>query len=274
MPPKRPKFSRYGRMPGISWITEKRIPGPEHDEERLTLYLPGGVLDRADTLAKRAGAQNLQTYCEHLLREAIELEHSREILSETEVNMGPLDGLDGIANDPDFLAEWSASATSPTPAIQDGKASGRPRALASPFRGPDESSGEDDRVSAAAKVVLRHATLLGDDPSTMLATLRRGEVLSPDVARELLQALIDLESETRTATTIDRRLSYALHRLAFEGQVLLTDAWPGLSVDPGTVDALHLVQEGVDRVLSGEDIRYYSERETREDSVWTGDETE
>jgi hypothetical protein len=72
-----------------------------------------------------------------------------------------------------------------------------------------------------------------------------------------LQALIDLEALHREATSVDRQLAYALHRLAFEGQLLLTDAWHGSQADPGTVDLLRMVQEGVDRVLSGEDIRYY-----------------
>jgi hypothetical protein len=81
--------------------------------------------------------------------------------------------------------------------------------------------------------------------------------VSPDSARELLQALLDLERALQSDSHIDRRLAFALHRLAFEGQLLLTEAWPALAADPATVDTLRLVQEAVDRVLSGEDIRYY-----------------
>lgn len=47
--------------------------------------------------------------------------------------------------------------------------------------------------------------------------------------------------------------------MAFEGQILLTDAFPGLAGDTTTLEILRMVQEGADRVLSGEDIRYYSE---------------
>jgi hypothetical protein len=61
----------------------------------------------------------------------------------------------------------------------------------------------------------------------------------------------------RDATSLDRTFAFALHRLAFEGQVLLTDAHSDAAADPATVDALRRVQEAVDRVLSGEDIRYY-----------------
>ena len=69
-------------------------------------------------------------------------------------------------------------------------------------------------------------------------------------------ALNALEVEYREARAIDRRVAYALHRLAFEAQILHTDAWPG-SLDAETVGLIRVVQEAVDRVLSGEDIRYY-----------------
>ena len=93
-------------------------------------------------------------------------------------------------------------------------------------------------------------------PGGFLATIRRGESVPEAAAGELLQALNALEVEYREARSIDRRVAYALHRLAFEGQVLHTDAWPG-ALDESTVNLLRIVQEAVDRVLSGEDIRYY-----------------
>ena len=66
-----------------------------------------------------------------------------------------------------------------------------------------------------------------------------------------------LEAEYQGAGTIHRQVAYALHRLALEAQVLQTDAWPGGDFDAWTVDTIRAVQEAVDRVLSGEDIRYY-----------------
>ncbi len=47
-----------------------------------------------------------------------------------------------------------------------------------------------------------------------------------------------------------------LHRLALESQVLLTDAWPGV-FDERVITAIRTVQEAVERILSGQDIRYY-----------------
>jgi hypothetical protein len=82
----------------------------------------------------------------------------------------------------------------------------------------------------------------------------------------LAQALQALEEGLRDANRIDRRLAYALHRLAFESQVLHTDAWPGL-YDEWTVETLRAVQEYVDRILSGQDIRYYPEASRPEDSI-------
>jgi hypothetical protein len=48
-----------------------------------------------------------------------------------------------------------------------------------------------------------------------------------------------------------------LHRLSLESQVLLTDAWPGV-FDERMIAAIRSVQEAVERILSGQDIRYYS----------------
>ncbi len=107
-------------------------------------------------------------------------------------------------------------------------------------------------------LVLRHAAIGAEDPGAFLSRLRRGEPIPPDTASDLMQALINLEQTLRDERLLDRRLSYALHRLAFEGQMLLTDAWPGLATDQATVDVLRMVQESVDRILSGEDIRYYT----------------
>ena len=73
----------------------------------------------------------------------------------------------------------------------------------------------------------------------------------------LLRPLADLEAEHRGADVLDRRLAYALHKLAFEGQVLASEP-AGPEADEATVELLRLVQEAVDRVLSGQDIRYFA----------------
>jgi hypothetical protein len=83
---------------------------------------------------------------------------------------------------------------------------------------------------------------------------------------ELARALQVLEVETREARAIDRRVAFALHRLAYEGQVLHTDAWPGV-FDEWTVDALRAVQEAVERILSGQDIRYFNTNEPRPENL-------
>lgn len=263
---KRLRNSRWRRLPSVYRIGDRKAPDLNQEPARLTLYLPGGLLDRAEAMAMRAGAGDLQHYCERLLTKALEAEQEREHMEEVEARHGPLKGLDAIANDPGYLAEWTASSS--------------PRIRVSPreetvveasYREPGDPPNQDwkpplealeagpSRVepSAAALVVLRHAAVFGEDSSGFLACLRRGETIDPDLARELLQALIDLEAELQDTARLDRRLAYALHRLAFEGQVLLTDAWPGAASDTATVDVLRMVQEAVDRVLSGEDIRYY-----------------
>ena len=217
------------------------------DEQRLTLYLPAHVLDQAEDQASRAGVPTVQQYCAGLLRDAIEDVGRREQVLEAEAKRGSLVGFHAITEDPEYLAEWSASAAP------------RERAeihvVESPDR-PQQADAMPEGPSRAAQVVLRHAAVGSDDPGGFLATIRRGESVPEAAATELLQAINALEVEYRDARAIDRRVAYALHRLAFEGQVLHTDAWPG-ALDESTVNLLRIVQEAVDRVLSGEDIRYY-----------------
>lgn len=240
------KYSRWRRLPGLYRIGQRKPPDPGSDPQRLSLYLPAALLDRAASLAGRAGADSVQTYCEMLLSRAIQQEDARRRLDEFEAEHGPLEGLDAIANDPEYLTEWTA----------------RGPLEAAPENSPDREAAETEKADEAAPrsrdVVLRHLAARGEPPPALLASLRLGQPVDPDAARELLDALIDLERELRDHPEIDRQLAFVLHRLAFESQVLITDAFPTLGNDPATVETLRLVQESVDRVLSGEDIRYGS----------------
>jgi len=292
---KRPRHSRWRRLPGVFRFHEQKGPDPNLEPQRLTLYLTGTQLDTAEALAAQAGGATLQEYCTALLRQAIEAERIRAQVASLEAQRGVFEGLHQIADDPEYLAEWSAevaarardrpetvrldtsdgpalvpeiavdpladappepassSAPAPTPAPAPALApepEGRPAAA-------EEAKVPAGRLSAAAEVVLRQAGLTGDDASSFLANLRRGESVPMAEVAALARALHLLEAESREATMMDRRVVYALHRLAFESQVLHTDAWPG-AFDEWTVDTLRAVQEAVDRILSGQDIRYYS----------------
>jgi hypothetical protein len=108
---------------------------------------------------------------------------------------------------------------------------------------------------SALEVLWRHVGLGGDDRA-FLPCLRRGAPVPAAKAEELVRALHQLELEHRGAEVVDRRLAHALHRLALESQVLLTDAWPG-AFDGAMIAAIRTVQEAVERILSGQDIRYY-----------------
>ncbi|WP_435015864.1 hypothetical protein TA3x_003418 [Tundrisphaera sp. TA3] len=250
-------MARRSRLPrrrpeGIFRLGQARpaAPAANLDEQRLTLYLPPTVLDWAEAQAIEAGVSTVQIYCANLLREAIESAHERGRVAEAEARQGTLAGFRAIEDDPEYLAEWSASvapAASPPHDIH---------VIEAPTPSPNLDM-PDRPPSAAAQVVFRHAASGSDDRGGFLPTLRRGETIVDSVARELMDALHTLEIEHQGVPTIDRRLAYALHRLAYEGQVLHTDAYPG-QLDGATVDALRLVQEAVDRVLSGEDIRYFA----------------
>ncbi len=108
---------------------------------------------------------------------------------------------------------------------------------------------------SALEILGRHVGWVADDWG-FLPCLRRGEAVPPIRVSELTRALGELEEELRGAELLDRRTAHALHRLALESQVLLTDAWPGV-FDDNAVAAIRTIQEAVERILSGADIRYY-----------------
>ncbi|WP_406696830.1 hypothetical protein V5E97_38155 [Singulisphaera sp. Ch08] len=268
---KRPKFSRWRRLPRVYRSGEFKLPDPNPEPQRLSLYLKDELLEVAERQAERAGFETVQQYCAELLSRAIQAERVRGQVAEIEARSGPLEGLQEIANDPAYLAEWSEQTAprEPTEPISleisldpVGKAPA-PRVSAlsleldSDSGTPTQPSELSESISPSALVVLHHAGQGGeDDPLAFLPCLRRGELVSVNEIAELARALQTLEVETREAKVLDRRVAFALHRLAYEGQILHTDAWPGV-FDAWTVDTLHAVQEAVERILSGQDIRYY-----------------
>ena len=251
---KRPR--NLWRRPGTSFRLGQRGPSPVSlDEQRLTLYLPAHLLDWAEDQAARAGESTVQVYCARLLGDAIEAEQSKGTVADAEARQGALEGFHAITDDPEYLADWVAAA-GPRDGRREIQINEAPDGPAPVSPSASAAMPTPAPPSAAASTVLRHAAMTGDDPNAFLATLRRGEPVTEAAAGELLQALNALEVEYRTATAIDRRVAYALHRLAFEGQILHTDAYQG-TLPAETVNTLRIVQEAVDRVLSGEDIRYY-----------------
>jgi len=106
-----------------------------------------------------------------------------------------------------------------------------------------------------SEIVSRHVAS-AEDEWGFLPCLRRGEPVPAAKVTELIRALRELEDELRGALVLNRGTAHALYRLALESQVLLTDAWPG-AFDDRVIAAIRSVQEAVERILSGQDIRYY-----------------
>jgi hypothetical protein len=289
---KRLKYSRWKRSPGIFRTGDGPRSDSGNDETRLVLYLNWRLLDQAEELSKRSGAESLQRYCERLLSQAIEGELVLERLRESEERRGaPLEGVAEVAADPGYLAEWSGNvdrSEAPTVTISSrvrppvggmlvrlesrGEEPGEGEGMAAMPGGEGDAlelviEAEADEVGISGvssggdtprEVVFRHAGVgerLGAQEG-LLAFLRNGEPCDESRIAPLLEALRLLEREWQGRAELDRQLVYALHRLAFEGQVLVTDAWPGRAWDAATIQALRMVQEAVDRILSGEDIRY------------------
>jgi len=278
---KRRRFSRWRRLPPVYRIGDDKPADPNLEPERLTLYVNAGVFDRAEAQARRHGFESVQEYCTQIVLKAVDAEHVRDQVAGVEARRGALEGLNEIADDPEYLAELSAaSAPREHPVALERGGEGHEAVTVRLERAEPDPGGEPEIVfepvpsapsaparmpgpttaglSPSAWAVIRHAGQGGgdDDPRGFLPCLRRGEPVAPEEVGDLARALGELERECRGIGAIDRRLSFALHRLAFESQILHTDAWPG-SFDAWTVDMLRAVQEAVERILSGQDIRYY-----------------
>jgi len=277
----RNRFSRWRRLPPVFRSGEHKLPGYEDETQRLTLYLPGSLLDLAQLLADLEGGASVQDYCAAMLARALEDERVRRKVARVETERGPLKGLDEIARDAEYLAEWrvrddaSRPAEPETPDVTvplvfippvEGEAAdgdgGEPAALDAPLTvrltpgpRPDPTVAIPPAAEPAGRpamdILWKHVGPDGGDPQGFLPHLRRAESVPPAAAAELLDALGRLEAENRGAEGLPRRLAYALHRVALESQVLLTEAWPGAFDEP-TVAAIRDVQAMVERILSGE----------------------
>jgi hypothetical protein len=276
-------------LPPVFRTGEHRPIGTGDELDRIILYLPSRVLDLAEALAEKAGIPALQEYCERLLTQAIEAEQVRQKVSGFEARRGPLEGLKEIAEDAEYLAEWRSRAESKPVALprapgdvitvdmvladgdeaemppepddsgvwfvdpDESGATGPPPEAGAPAAPPTGVRVSGDR--AALEVLFRHVAR-DEDELGFLPCLRRGIGVPGVKSAELLHALTRLELEHRGAEVLDRRMAHALHRLALESQVLLTDAWPG-AFDQRMIGTIRAVQEAVERILSGQDIRYY-----------------
>ena len=296
---KRPRFSRWRRLPPVFRTGEHRPIGTGDELDRIILYLPSRVLDLAEALAEKAGIPALQEYCERLLTQAIEAEQIRQKVSGFEARRGVLEGLKEIAEDADYLAEWQArdkARPAPVPrppadaitvdmVLADGDEDAMPTDpdeggvwfVDPPEPGEAGSSpeGEPPAAPPSGAVSLpgpsRPSVRVFADADAMgvLGPARRprpgrdgvpplpprGVPVPPVKSAELRHALTRLELQHRGAEVLDRQMAHALHRLALESQVLLTDAWPGV-FDERMIATIRAVQEAVERILSGQDIRY------------------
>jgi len=269
----RNKYSRWRRLPPVFRSGEHKLPGYEDEVQRLTLYLPGSLLDLAQELAERYEIPTAQEYCALLLARSLEEERARRQVADVEARRGPLKGLAAIAGDPGYLAEWQErrierrSGDDPgdvvvplvrLPAMEDWDgAAPTVTEPAPPSTIRLETGPRPEPVVArtpspeapALDVAWKHLGPEGGDPSAFLPLLRRGESVPEAAAAELLDALRTLDEENRDAPGLERRLAYTLYRLALEPQVLLTEVYPDAFDEP-TVAAIRAVQGMVERILS------------------------
>jgi hypothetical protein len=105
------RFSRWRRLTGAHRILEKRLPTHRAEPQRLTLYLPGALLDDVEALALRAGRADVQAYCEALLARAIVAEAERVRDESRSAAVHALTSIEQMARDEAAMEEWSAAST-------------------------------------------------------------------------------------------------------------------------------------------------------------------
>lgn len=254
--------SRWRRLPGVFRSGQRQEVGPGDEPERLTLYLPARELDLATSLAAEKGFSSTQSYCESLLRQALqaaaEARRPHDRKADDPQRSAAMEGLNAIANDLDYLAEWSQSRVSPDDDPPHAFLAASPRPGPEPIDDPNavpiprpvEIHLGD--LEEPYRVVLYHAALDGEPPPALLASLRAGIAVEIDAAHELIAALYTLQDRLQGATALDRRLAFALHRLALESQILLTETWPGLAGDPLQTEILRRLQDHIDGLFAGQ----------------------
>jgi len=290
---KRNPYSRWRRLPPVFRSGEHKLPDPGEEPQRIIIYLPAAVLDQAELLTGKAGVPTIQEFCAELLKRAIEVERVKAHLVEVEEKRGPLEGFNEITGDPDYLAEWQEQSESretaagkshrpDSPGVEDSNDPSNKDSTQSPGHGESpqrvlvriepaprvtgpvitERIVPEVMNGTALEAVLSHVRPGDHEPHRFLPCLRRGQPVSPAAVSELMAALHQIEADQQGASMLDRRLTYALYRLALESQVLLTEAWPGI-FDERTIGAIRAVQEMVERILSGPDIRYCEAQDSR-----------
>ena len=290
---KRNPYSRWRRLPPVFRSGEHKLPDPGEEPQRIIIYLPSAVLNQAEILAGKAGVPTIQEYCSGLLRQAIEIERVKAHLVDVEEKRGPLEGFNEVTEDPDYLVEWHEQSESRETAA--GKSQplhfsrvedGNDPSTADSSPGPEHGERVErslvriepsprvirpvitERIvpevldGTAIEAVLAHVGGGDHEPHAFLPSLRRGQPLSPGGVSELMAALHQIEADQQGVSMLDRRLAYALYRLALESQVLLTEAWPGV-FDERTIGAIRAVQAMVERILSCPEIRYYEAQDSR-----------
>ena len=112
---KRPR--NLWRRPNGSFRLGQGKPGRRQPRRAAAHALPARLRARLGRGAGgTAGVATVQQYCAGLLRDAIEEAERREQVAEAEARRGALEGFHAITEDPEYLAEWSASAAPATAA--------------------------------------------------------------------------------------------------------------------------------------------------------------
>ena len=262
------RFSRWRRLPGLHRVTERKIPTHLTEPQRLTLYLTGEIMDLAEELARQVKARSPQHFCEDLLTQALLTEQYREEKRVEGLVVSAFDAIEGYVREEaldterDLIIDPSEVEDTPpappvAPRVAIRLAIPQATILAKPIPGhPVSESVIDDQPQPAltavraAETVMKHAGLRElSNSSLFLPRLRMGEcVESPEIS-DLLESLDVLEQLLQIDPRLDKSLVQALHRLAYEPQVLISEAWPILAEDLETVKAIRTVQAQVERIF-------------------------
>ncbi len=239
------------RVPGTFQSYQKEGLNVSSEPQRIVLYLPIELLDRIEQRALTEGMDSLQRYCEQLIINAFGDLDQRpkpkfESSPDPPVVRNALRSLDENLDLIESLSEAEEAMPSQQEEIR----------VASAPTSTMLFEAIPEIVDDAVATILQHAGINDPQQRGLLSRLRASDQIDPNAFFGLWNALEQLENSLRESPILDRRLGFALHRLGFEGQILVSEPVSGTVFEEHVIQFVRLIQEKVDRILSGQDIRY------------------
>jgi hypothetical protein len=226
------RYSRWRRLPaGLFRSGERKPIGGDEELQPLSIYVPGRVLDQAESLANVFRSPSIQAFCERLLPEALSMVQAQVRLASSEQTRAVLEAIDAL--DHGLLARLMPAGAIEGPVEAEEVEEPMPEIRVTIGVDPPESPSRYEARVTWAQAQADQSLL-----DELVAEGQAGRVEAGDVDR-LLTLMGRLEEAWQDSLTIDRQAALALARIK---------AAVARSPRTGEVDQL---DHAIDRLLDG-----------------------